>query len=92
MQADLHAHPHVPPTFMPLTAELREVLREALPNMPTGERVADPSHLLSLAVASDFALFHRLLAEGPDKLPKALSGLPLLIDVAKNRHLLGASL
>ena len=36
VQADLHAHPNVPPTFMPLTAELRELLREALPDMPTG--------------------------------------------------------
>jgi len=39
VQADLHAHPNVPPTFMPLTAELRELLREALPDMPIGERV-----------------------------------------------------
>ena len=53
---------------------------------------ADPGNLLGLVVAADFVYVRRLLAEGPDKLPKALAGLPLFIDVAKNRHLLGASL
>jgi hypothetical protein len=35
VQADLHAHPNVPPTFMPLTAELRALLLDTLPGAPT---------------------------------------------------------
>jgi hypothetical protein len=36
VQAQLHAHPSIPPTFMPLDADLREMLRTFMPDMPRG--------------------------------------------------------
>ena len=36
VQAQLHAHPSIPATFMPLDSDLREMLRAYLPDMPRG--------------------------------------------------------